>query len=78
MSVKCQEVSLIANMARINETFTSPGSKQVTSLDGRTLHEIDVGSTLHSVAETPEKYGSMVDDGFNSRLPVDQFIQLYE
>ncbi len=39
----------------------------MTSLDGRVLQTIDVGSTLHSVAETPEKYGSMVDDGFGSK-----------
>ena len=35
-------------------------------MDGRVLHTIDVGSTLHSVVETPEKYNSMVDDGFGS------------
>ena len=31
------------------------------------LQTIDVGSTLNSVVETPEKYGSMVDDGFGSK-----------
>ena len=40
---------------------------KVTALDGRVLQTIDVGSTLHSVTETPEKYGSMVDDGFGSK-----------
>ena len=39
----------------------------MTSLDGRVLQTIDVGSTLYSVTETPEKYGSMVDDGFASK-----------
>ena len=40
---------------------------QVTSLDGRVMQTIDIGSSIHSVAETPEKYSSMVDDGFSSK-----------
>lgn len=42
------------------------GIAKVTSLDGRVMQTIDIGSSIHSVAETPEKYGSMVDDGFGS------------
>ncbi|XP_046840186.1 uncharacterized protein LOC124434345 isoform X2 [Xenia sp. Carnegie-2017] len=43
------------------------GIAKVTSLDGRELHTIDaLDSSLHSVVPTPEKYGSMVDDGYGS------------
>ena len=42
---------------------------KVTSLDGRELHTIDaLDSSLHSVVPTPEKYGSMVDDGYGSEF----------
>lgn len=42
------------------------GVAKVTSLDGRVLQTINIGSSLHTVTTTPENYGAMNDDGFNS------------
>uniref|UniRef100_A0A023G8I9 Putative wd40 domain protein n=1 Tax=Amblyomma triste TaxID=251400 RepID=A0A023G8I9_AMBTT len=46
------------------------GVCKVTTLDGRYLHSFEVGHKSHSVAATPEAYGSEVDNGFRSVLLV--------
>ena len=41
---------------------------QVSTIDGRTLQNTEIGSMLNTAAPTPEPFGSMADDGFYSKL----------
>ena len=40
---------------------------QISTVDGRSLQSIDIGSTLYTATPTPEVFGSMADDGFYSK-----------
>ena len=44
---------------------------QVSTIDGRTLQNTEIGSMLNTAAPTPEPFGSMADDG-NSESCSDQ------
>ncbi|RMX52814.1 hypothetical protein pdam_00012212, partial [Pocillopora damicornis] len=44
------------------------GTAKVSTIDGRTLQNTEIGSMLNTAAPTPEPFGSMADDGFYSLI----------
>ena len=40
----------------------------MSTVDGRTLQNTELGSMLNTAAPTPEPFGSMADDGFYSKI----------
>lgn len=40
----------------------------MSTVDGRTLQNTELGSLLNTAAPTPEPFGSMADDGFYSKM----------
>lgn len=49
-------------------TVAIDGTAKVSTVDGRTLQNTELGSMLNTAAPTPEPFGSMADDGFYSLI----------